>query len=42
VFIGYLLGAGLMISASVIAALWAVAAERKPLETVSKPLASVE
>ncbi len=42
VFMGYLLGAALMIAAAVIAAVWAVAAERKPLETVSKPLASLD
>ncbi len=42
VFMGYLLGAGLMIAAAVIAAVWAVAAERKPLESVSKPLAAVD
>jgi MFS family permease len=42
VFTGYLLGAGLMIAAAVIAAIWAVAAERKPLESVSKPLAAVD
>ncbi len=39
---GYLLGAGLMIAAALVAAVWAVAAERKPLETVSRPLASVD
>ncbi len=42
VFMGYLLGAGLMIAAAVIAALWAVKAERQPLESVSRPLASVD
>ena len=42
VFAGYLVGAVLMIAAAVIAAVWAVAAERKPLETVSPPLASVD
>jgi hypothetical protein len=42
VFAGYLVGAALMIAAAVIAAIWAVAAERKPLETVSRPLASVD
>jgi MFS family permease len=39
VFLGYLLGAALMLSAAAIAALWAVAAERKPLEAVARPLA---
>jgi MFS family permease len=42
VLMGYLLGAGLMIAAAVVAAAWVVAAERKPLETVSRPLASVD
>ena len=42
VFVGYLLGAGLMIGAAIVAARWAVAAERKPLETVSRPLASID
>lgn len=41
VFTGYLVGAGLMIAAAIVAALWAVDAERKPLEHVSKPLASI-
>jgi MFS family permease len=39
---GYLLGAALMIAAAVVAWLWAVAAERKPLETVSRPLAAID
>jgi len=38
-FGGYLLGAMLMIAAGVIAALFAVRAERKPLEQVARPLA---
>jgi len=42
VLIGYLIGAGLMIAAAIIAAIWAVPAERKPLEAVSKPLAAVD
>jgi MFS family permease len=42
VFAGYLLGAALMIAAGVIAALFAVAAERKPLESVARPLAFVD
>jgi MFS family permease len=41
-FAGYLLGAVLMIAAGVIAALFAVAAERKPLESVARPLAFVD
>ena len=38
VFGGYLLGAALMIAAAGIAARWGVAAERKPLEEVARPL----
>jgi MFS family permease len=41
VFAGYLLGAGLMIFGAVIEAIWGVAAERKPLEAVARPLSSV-
>ena len=42
VFAGYLLGSALMIVAGAIAWRYAVAAERKSLETVARPLASVE
>ena len=42
VFAGYLIGAILMIMAGAIALRWAVAAERKPLETVARPLAAAE
>jgi MFS family permease len=42
VFSGYLLGAALMLAAAVVAALWGVAAERKPLESVARPLAQEE
>jgi MFS family permease len=42
VFAGYLLGAALMLAAAVVAARWAVAAERRPLEEVSRPLALEE
>jgi MFS family permease len=42
VFGGYLLGAVLMLAAAIVAAIWGVAAERKPLEHVSPPLASVD
>ena len=42
VFAGYLLGAALMIGAAVVAARYAVAAERKPLESVARPLALEE
>jgi MFS family permease len=42
VFGGYLVGAVLMLAAAVIAAIYAVAAERKPLESVARPLAASE
>jgi MFS family permease len=42
VFGGYLFGAILMLVAAVIAARWGVAAERKPLEAVSRPLAAAD
>jgi MFS family permease len=42
VFLGYLIGASMMIGAAIVAAFWAAAAERKPLEAVAKPLASAE
>jgi MFS family permease len=42
VFGGYLLGAALMIAAGIIAACFCVAAERKPLEQVARPLAFVD
>ena len=42
VFAGYLFGAALMIVAAAVAWRFAVAAERKSLESVAKPLASVE
>jgi MFS family permease len=42
VAIGYLIGALLMIAAAVVEAVWGVAAERKPLETVARPLSFVE
>jgi MFS family permease len=42
VFGGYLLGAVLMIAAALVAARYAVAAERKPLESVSRPLAAAD
>lgn len=42
VFGGYLLGAVLMIGAAGVAARWGVAAERKPLEDVCRPLGSVD
>jgi MFS family permease len=42
VFGGYLLGAALMVAAGLIAALFCVPAERKPLESVARPLASAD
>ena len=42
VFAGYLLGAALMVAAAAIAWRYAVAAERKSLESVARPLAFVE
>jgi MFS family permease len=42
VFGGYLFGAALMVAAALVAWRYAVAAERKSLESVAKPLASVE
>jgi MFS family permease len=42
VFIGYLIGAALMIGAAVVAAIWGVASERKSLEAVSPPLSAVD
>jgi MFS family permease len=42
VFGGYLLGTALMLAAAFIASRWAVAAERRPLESVARPLAAAE
>ena len=42
VFGGYLFGAALMIAAAIVAFRYAVPAERKPLEAVSRPLAAVD
>jgi MFS family permease len=42
VFAGYLFGAGLMIAAAVVAWRYAIAAERRSLESVARPLAFVE
>ena len=42
VFAGYLLGAMLMIVAAVVGWRYAIAAERKPLESVARPLAATE
>jgi MFS family permease len=39
VFAGYLLGSALMIAAAIVESIWGIAAERKPLESVARPLA---
>jgi hypothetical protein len=41
-FGGYLFGAVLMLAAAVIAGRFGVAAERKPLESVARPLAAAD
>jgi hypothetical protein len=42
VFAGYALGAILMLAAAAVMLRWGIAAERKPLEEVSQPLAMVD
>jgi len=42
VAVGYLVGSLLMIAAAAVEALWGIAAERKPLEAVSRPLSFVD
>ena len=42
VFGGYLLGAALMVAAGLVAAVFCVRAERKPLEQVARPLAFID
>ena len=39
---GYLIGSALMLAAAMIAGRYGVAAERKPLESVSRPLAAAD
>ena len=41
-FGGYLVGAVLMLAAALVAARWGIAAERKPLEAVARPLAAAD
>ena len=41
-FVGYLVGSLLMLAAALIAARFAVAAERKSLESISRPLAAAD
>jgi MFS family permease len=42
VFVGYLFGSALMILAAVVQWAWGIAAERRPLEAVARPLAFVD
>ncbi|TRX72759.1 MFS transporter [Pseudomonas mangiferae] len=42
VFVGYLIGAALMVLAGVVQAIWGVAAERKSLESVARPLSQAD
>jgi MFS family permease len=42
VFTGYLLGAGLMVAAALAEWRWGIAAERRPLESIARPLAFVD
>ena len=42
VFAGYLFGSGLMITAAIVAWRYGIAAERRALESVARPLACVE
>jgi MFS family permease len=42
VFLGYLLGAGLMIGAALVELAIGIRAERQPLESVARPLSSIE
>ena len=42
VFAGYLLGSALMLAAALVGARFAVAAERKPLESISRPLTAAD
>jgi len=42
VFAGYLIGSALMIAAAVVAGIWGIAAERKSLEDVARPLSAAD
>jgi MFS family permease len=42
IYMGYLGGSALMIAAAVIAAKWGVAAERRSLESIARPLAAAD
>jgi MFS family permease len=41
VFTGYLVGSALMVGAAVVAGIWGIDAERKPLESVAAPLSAL-
>jgi MFS family permease len=42
VFVGYLIGAALMLAAAAVEWRWGIAAERKSLETIARPLTFIE
>jgi MFS family permease len=42
VFIGYLIGSALMIAAAIVAGIWGIAAERKSLEEIARPLSAAD
>jgi MFS family permease len=42
VYMGYLIGAALMIGAALVHLRWGIAAERQPLESVAQPLTAIE
>ena len=42
VFAGYLIGSALMLAAAIVAGIWGVAAERKSLEDVARPLSAAD
>jgi hypothetical protein len=42
VFVGYLIGSLLMVVAAVVAGIWGVAAERRSLEDVARPLSAAD
>jgi MFS family permease len=42
VFVGYLIGSLLMVAAAVVAGIWGVAAERRSLEDVARPLSAAD
>ncbi|MCF5826916.1 MFS transporter, partial [Pseudomonas syringae] len=42
VLVGYLIGAGLMLLAALVQSIWGMAAERKSLEEVARPLSQAD